>query len=143
MFELFKLAMDKDADALMNRQIGLGVNAFTDLSSEEFRTSYTSRAGFGARRSSSASVRKMVMPIGAATASMLRARPRCMKERPSRDRSRRTVVSVPSSVLNISLRITSSGLVSAAPATPAVPPRRRGLPRAPDSTASRSRGPVG
>ena len=35
------------------------------------------------------------MPMGAATATMLRPKPRRMKERPSRDMSRRTVVSVP------------------------------------------------
>jgi len=34
MFELFKLAMDKDADALMNRQIGLGTNNYTSFSQD-------------------------------------------------------------------------------------------------------------
>mmetsp|Transcript_30437 Transcript_30437/g.98336 ORF Transcript_30437/g.98336 Transcript_30437/m.98336 type:complete len:216 (+) Transcript_30437:860-1507(+) len=71
------------------------------------------------RQSTMASVRKMVMPIGAATATKLRPIPRYTKDSPSRRSSRRAVARVDSSVLNISFRMTSSGLVSAAPATPA------------------------
>ena len=34
MFELFKLVLGKDADALMNRQIGLGTNNYTSFSQD-------------------------------------------------------------------------------------------------------------
>eukprot|EP00937_MAST-01D_sp_MAST-1D-sp2_P003962 g3962.t1 len=34
MFELFKLVLEKDADALMNRQIGLGTNNYTSFSQD-------------------------------------------------------------------------------------------------------------
>ena len=66
-----------------------------------------------------ASVRNIVMPMGAATATRLRCMPRQQKAMPSVRRSRATVWPKLSSNLNISLRMTSSGLVSAAPATPA------------------------
>ena len=65
------------------------------------------------------SVRNIVMPIGAATATRLRCIPRQQKAQPSVRSSRFTVCPKLSSNLNISFRITSSGLVSAAPATPA------------------------
>mmetsp|Transcript_12550 Transcript_12550/g.31301 ORF Transcript_12550/g.31301 Transcript_12550/m.31301 type:complete len:213 (-) Transcript_12550:79-717(-) len=66
-----------------------------------------------------ASVRNIVIPIGAATAIRLRCIPRVKNPKPSCFHNRLVVARTPSSVLNISFRTTSSGLVSAAPATPA------------------------
>mmetsp|Transcript_25354 Transcript_25354/g.38438 ORF Transcript_25354/g.38438 Transcript_25354/m.38438 type:complete len:239 (+) Transcript_25354:133-849(+) len=66
-----------------------------------------------------ASVKKIVQPTGIATAIMFLPTPRVKKALPSVLHKFFTVSKRGWFVLNISLRMTSSGLVSAAPATPA------------------------
>ena len=99
------------------------VRSFVRSFADSFRhTAFPYISSFCFRRSENwikASVKKMVQPTGIATATKFLPIPRVRKEYPNSRCNDRTVSTSDWLVLNISFRMTSSGLVKAAPAMPA------------------------